>query len=330
MALDTDRVPPGVALDEDGQSFARAPTVAIPTPLIQWDRVTAWFSRQPVVRFLSANLLRRILLSNLVGLFLLLVGILYLTQYHTWLIGAKRDALKTQGEIIAAAIAANAKVSRQEIDLDPSKLPEAEGSLIPFRDDGFAALELSIRPEQVTPILRRLTQHTQVRARIYGRDGSPIVDSASFLLPGQIKKGELKSDPDSKPKDFWTRLTQWLIDKDLPVYKEIGGGKGTVYREVAAVLKGGPSTPMLLLTNDGDQIVAVPVPITRAKAVHGVLLLSTRPGEIDDILDQQRNVILLLAAMALAATIVSSLLLDRTVAGPMRKLSDTAMIVSHN
>ncbi len=82
--------------------------------------------------------------------------------------------------------------------------------------DGFAALELSIRPEQVTPILRRLTQHTQVRARIYGRDGSPIVDSASFLLPGQIKKGELKSDPDSKPKDFWTRLTQWLIDKDLP------------------------------------------------------------------------------------------------------------------
>lgn len=324
MALDTDRVPLGTALDEGGDGAVRAQGKAAR------DRIGAWFGRQPVVRFLSANLLRRILLSNLVGLGLLLGGILYLTQYHTWLIGAKQDALKTQGEIIAAAIAANAKVSRQEIDLDPSKLPEAEGSLIPFRDDGFAALELSIRPEQVTPILRRLTQHTKVRARIYGRDGSPIVDSASFLLPGQIKKGEVPIDSNSKPKDFWTRLTQWLIDRDMPVYKEIGSGKGTAYKEVAAVLKGGESTPMLLLTNDGDQIVAVPIPIQRAKAVHGVLLLSTRPGEIDEILDEQRNVILLLAAMAVAATIVTSLLLDRTVAGPMRKLSDTAMIVSRN
>lgn len=324
MALDIDRVPHGIVLEQNSPSLTHAPRPAA------WSRLASWFARQPVVRFLSANLLRRILLSNLVGLGLLLGGILYLTQYHTWLIGAKQDALKTQGEIIAAAIAANAKVTRQEIDLDPSKLPEAEGSLIPFRDDGFAALELSIRPEQVTPILRRLTQHTKVRARIYGRDGSTIVDSASFLLPGQISKGDVRIDSNGKPKDFWTRLTQWLIYKEMPVYKEIGSGKGTAYKEVAAVLKGGASTPMLLLTNDGDQIVAVPVPIQRAKSVHGVLLLSTRPGEIDEILDEQRSVILLLAAMAMAATIVSSLLLDRTVAGPMRKLSDTAMIVSRN
>lgn len=299
-------------------------------PANRWRSTKIWWSRQALVRFLSANLLRRILLSNLAALVLLLVGILYLTQYHTWLIGAKQDALKTQGEIIAAAIAANAKVTRQGIDLDPNKLPEAEGSLIPFRDDGFAALELSIRPEQVSPILRRLTQNTQVRARIYGRDGSLIVDSARFLTPGQISKSETPSELGGKPKDFWTRLTQWLIDKDLPVYKEIGSGKGTAYKEVAAALKGAPPTPMLLLNDAGDQIVAVPVPIQRAKAVHGVLLLSTRPGEIDEILDEQRKVILWLAAMALAAAIVSSLLLDRTVAGPMRKLSDTAMAVSRN
>lgn len=324
MALDTDRIPAGTVLDEVG-----------PSALVResgfTERFRAWFARQPLVRFVSANMLRRILLSNLIGLFLLLGGILYLTQYHTWLIGAKEEALKTQGEIIAAAIAANAKVTRQEIDIDPDKLPEAEGSLIPFRDDGFAALELSIRPEQVTPILRRLTQRTQVRARIYGRDGSLIVDSASFLMPGQISRADdAKPITEGKPKDFWTRLTQWMLDRDLPVYKEIGSGKGTIYKEVAAALRGAPTGPMLLLNNNGDQIVAVPVPIQRAKAVHGVLLLSTRPGEIDDILDEQRNVILLLAALAFAATIVSSMLLDRTVAGPMRKLADTAKIVSRD
>ncbi len=293
-------------------------------------RARAWFSRQPLVRFLSANLLRRILASNLLGLSLLLGGILYLTQYQTWLIDAKQDALKTQGEIIAAAIAANAKVTRQEIELDPAKLPEAEGSLIPFRDDGFAALELSLRPEQVTPILRRLLQNTHVRARIYGRDAALIVDSARFLTPGQISRSDTRVGSEAKPKDFWTRLTQWLLDGDLPVYKEIGSGKGTAYKEITAALKGAPPAPMLLLNDDGDQIVAVPVPIQRAKKVHGVLLLSSQPGDIDGILDEQRKVILWLAAMALAATVITSVLLDRTVAGPMRRLSETALVVSRD
>jgi hypothetical protein len=43
-----------------------------------------WFHRQPLVRFVSASLLRRILVSNLIGFFALLLGILYLGWYHTW------------------------------------------------------------------------------------------------------------------------------------------------------------------------------------------------------------------------------------------------------
>ncbi len=49
------------------------------------------------------------------------------------------------------------------------------------RDDGFAALELSIHPEDVTPILRKLIQPTNTRARIYARDGTLIVDTARSL-----------------------------------------------------------------------------------------------------------------------------------------------------
>ena len=50
-----------------------------------------------------------------------------------------------------------------------------------FRDDGFASLELSIHPEDVTPILRKLIQPTNTRARIYARDGTLIVDTAQTL-----------------------------------------------------------------------------------------------------------------------------------------------------
>jgi two-component system sensor histidine kinase ChvG len=72
------------------------------------------------------------------------------------------------------------------------------------------------------------------------------------------------------------------------------------------------------------------VPIRRFKTIQGVLLLSTRPGEINKILREERSVILMLAAFALFASIVTSLLLARTVAGPMRRLSEAAEQASHN
>ena len=78
----------------------------------------------------------------------------------------------------------------------PTSLPERETSLVPFRDDGFAALSFSIGPEKVTPILRRLIQ-PDIRARVYDRDGRLIVDSqaiscrsASFKPPAASKAAD--------------------------------------------------------------------------------------------------------------------------------------------
>src|SRR6187455_1394803 len=98
----------------------------------------------PLIRFFTRTLQRRIILANTIGLAILLGGIFYLSQYHAWLIDAKRDSLRAQGEIIAAAIAANASLETGRIVLDPDRLPEVEGAKSPFRDDGFAALQLSL------------------------------------------------------------------------------------------------------------------------------------------------------------------------------------------
>lgn len=311
-----------------GDSAADSPSTAVAA----WRAVAAWWRRQPLVRFVSATLVRRILILNLIGLAILLIGILYLSQHRGWLIDAKRESLRVQGEIIAAAIAANASVETERLTLDPDKLPEASNTRIPFRDDGFAALELSIRPERVTPILRRLIQPTNTRARIYARDGTLIVDTATLLKKGAVKRdsGPANNAGWVKTKNFWTRLTHWLIDKELPVYREIGTGPGTSYPEVRMAISSGATTPMLLLNNKGQQIVSMAVPIQRMKAVHGVLLLSTREGEIDEILGEERNAILALFLIALVATVTVSLSLARTVAGPMRRLSATAEIVSNN
>ena len=69
-------------------------------------------------------------------------------------------------------------------------------------------------------------------------------------------------------------------------------------------------------------------PIKRFDEIHGVMMLTTTPGEIDDLLQDERLRIFLLALLAMAATAISSLMLARTVAGPIRKLSEAAEEVS--
>ena len=90
------------------------------------DPLARWFHRQPIVRFVSASLLRRILVSNLIGFFILVGGILYLGWVHTWLIDAKLEALKSQGKIIADSIAAKATAVTRE-HRPRSELPDAQG-----------------------------------------------------------------------------------------------------------------------------------------------------------------------------------------------------------
>lgn len=299
--------------------------------LLSW--VTKALAATFVARYISGSMLRRILVSNLVGLVILLGGVLYLTTTHGWLLEAKRQSLQKQGQIIASAIGENARV-------DPfanTNASESSGGvpMVPYRDDGFAAMELTLSPERVTPILNRIIKPTEARARIYDRGGNLVVDTATLLKKGAGHVARPNPPPDdaSRPRtrNLWTRLMQWLIDGELPVYREIGNANGTAYPEVSRALQG-KSTAVLLLDNRGEQIVAIAEPIRRAKSkvVQGVLFLSSSPDEISKILGEERSVIWTLGAFALLATLTSSWLLAQTVAEPMRRLSAAAEHVSRN
>lgn len=321
----------------------------------------AWYYRQPLVRLIASSLAGRILASNLFGFGVLFLGILYLSLDSSWIIAAKRDSLRTQGQIIAAAVSGNAVVRRDEIVVDPDRLPVRPNALFPIRDDEFAAIKLTIRPEKVAPIFRRLIEPTNTRARIYDRRGNLVVDSSDLLHKGSIdelqarssdmaasgqkatgsspmtddmtgnagKTTQEKAQERPKTKNFWTRLQHLLIGKEVQVYKEIGNANGQAYPEVREALNG-QDAAMLLLNTKGEQIVSVAVPITRLKKVMGVLLLSTPPGEIDKVLAESRSDLWPLAIFAGLASIVTGLLLARTVAGPVRRLSATAEHVSRD
>jgi two-component system sensor histidine kinase ChvG len=278
-----------------------------------------------------SSLTRRIVVLNLAGLVALVIGIFYLNQFREGLIDARVQALLTQGEIMASAVAASATTGSSSIHIDPERLLEQQAAEdAPPPDDFMQSLDFPINPERVAPLLRRVVATATLRARIYDRDGNLILDSRSLYLGGDIVRSELPPPQDAlSPLDrLWGWLKRAFSWQDLPVYKEMGGRNGKILSEVAMALNGAPST-LVRVDEKGESIVFVAVPIQRFKAVLGVLLLNTRPGEIDKIVTAERIAILRVFAVAAAVTVTLSILLAGTIAGPVRRLAEAAERVRH-
>ncbi len=76
-------------------------------------RLGGFLMRLPVVRWFSRSLARRIILSNAVGLLILLGGYLYLNQYKDWLVDAKLDPSSPKVRIRGVAIMGGVNVERK-------------------------------------------------------------------------------------------------------------------------------------------------------------------------------------------------------------------------
>ncbi len=281
-----------------------------------------------------SSLTRRIVVLNLIGLAILVSGILYLNQFRAGLIDAKVQSLLTQGEIIAGALAASAGADTDQVQIDPEKLLESDSNQNNATDDDAlgGSIEFTIDPERAAPILRRLVKPTGSRARIYGRNGELILDSDTFYSRGEVLRYDLPP-PEAEEPDvltqFWRAVKTRTRQYDLPLYTEIGGENGKAYPEVAAALAG-TSVPIVRVNDKGELVVSVAVPVQRMRAVLGVLLLSTRGGDIDNIVAAERWGIVRVSLFAAAVTVVLSMILANTIAGPVQKLASAAERVRHS
>ncbi|MBX3554519.1 MAG: sensor histidine kinase [Pseudolabrys sp.] len=284
-----------------------------------------------LLRFLSehsfSSLTRRIVILNFVGLFALLVGILYLSQFRAGLIDARVQSLLVQGEIIAGAIAASATIETDSLTIDPEKLLELQaGESYGPTDDLLSGLDFPINPERVAPVLRRLVSPTKTRARIYDRDGDLLLDSRNLYGRGDVLRFELPPPTEEKPglaERTVIAIRRWLSRGDLPAYRELGPTNGKGYEEVAQALNGLHAS-MVRINDRGEVIVSVAVPVQRFRAVRGVLMLSTQGADIDDMVQAERLAIFKVFLVAAGVMFVLSLLLAGTIAGPMRRLADSA------
>jgi two-component system, OmpR family, sensor histidine kinase ChvG len=293
-----------------------------------WQRPLDWLSRAGQFFFALSfsSLTRRIVSLNLAGLIALVASVLYLSQFRAGLIDARAQSLLVQAEIIAGAIAASATVDTNTITIDPDRLQDLKPGETYGGPDEYSRLDFSINPERVAPVLLQLISPTKTRARIFDRDGSLILDSRNLYRRGDIQRVELPPPSAEKPgivERAKIAIRTWLNRGDLPLYHELGPEDGKGYLEVVHALDGQKSSEVRI-NERGEVIVSVAVPVQRFREVHGVLLLSTQSGDIDHMVSAERFAILKVGGVASAVMIVLSLLLASTIAGPVRRLADSA------
>jgi two-component system sensor histidine kinase ChvG len=314
---------------EDELASHGADSAASDAPRVKgWQVPLDWLRRAGQFFFALSfsSLTRRIVSLNLAGLVALVASILYLSQFRAGLIDARTQSLQVSAEIIAGAIAASATVDTNTITIDPDRLSDLKNGETYGAPDEYSGLDFPINPERVAPVLRRLVSPTNTRARIYDRDGGLLLDSRSLYSKGDVFRFELPPLSDERPgiaERTMIAIRTWLNRGDLPLYRDLGPENGKGYHEVGEALDGQKSS-QVRVNERGEVIVSVAVPVQRFREVYGALMLSTQGGDIDAMVTAERLAILKVGGVAAAVMIVLSLLLASTIAGPVRRLADSA------
>jgi two-component system, OmpR family, sensor histidine kinase ChvG len=269
---------------------------------------------------LGSSLVRRILLVNLGGLVAMLLGFLWLNQTRVSVIDSRVQSLQVQGEIIAAAIAGTATVDGEAITIDPERLLNLQSG-DPAPEEVLSALEFSLNPERVAPILRRLVMPTRLRARVYDRDGTLILDTRGFIGRGEVTQLELPPPTAGDATIFERSWSMWKRSfgrAAIPPLDDPAGGRPA--QEVMRALQG-VSINVVRVNAQGDTIISAAFPIQRLRAVRGALQLSTQDGDVDEVIAAERlNIFILFAAVTLIMLLVS-LFMANTIAKPMERLA---------
>jgi two-component system sensor histidine kinase ChvG len=307
--------------------------------LPRWREATAWrlsravrlrilrFTRKFLGHYRFNSITRRIIVLNFFGVAILVAGIFYLNQYRVKFMETRVDSLTTQAAIIARAIEQTSKYSGDQ----PAEAGQADDENKIVVPHGLSSPELSFRidPEIVSPMLRDLVGPTKTRARVFDTDGTLISDSWQVYpryQGGRIEgAGEGETDILS---DIWAYLKAWFWTQDLPVYKDMGPD-GKAYEEVRVALAGSPA-PLIRITETGETVISIAMPIQRGSITLGALMLTTQGSDIDELIAQERLQIVAVAGLVVLVTAILSLLLAGTIAEPMRRLAVAAERVRKN
>ena len=267
-------------------------------------------------RALLTPLTRRILAVTLVAPVLLGLGLLFLDEYEDSLIATEIDALRTEGELIAAAIGEGAVAIENE--------SEASGTFMP------AGAARRIDPATARQLIRRLAALASVRARLYDRGGSMIADSRLLRGPGgEVRVVDLPPADNGRVAEMLRQALAWVedtigADANLEPYIEQVNGTAYDFAEVIAAIEQGEAGNAVRIDRGGHKVLTVAVPVQFYKQVAGAVLVSDGDANLEQRLFEVRSAILTIFAWTCVVTVLLSLYLASTIARPIRRLAEAA------
>ena len=247
----------------------------------------------------------RILAINVVALALLGGGLFYLGEYQQNLVATQTDALKTQGQIFAAALGEGA------VDMG---LPSGP----------------ALQPDRAREMMRRLVEPTHMRARLFDAKGALIADSRILGISKQSIQIEEIPAPDQS--NFFGRLAHSFYDDviaripwshDYPPDIENAHPSATDYPAVGHAYQGEIAVTVQSVPS-GGLVISAAVPVQNYKEVIGVVLLSAGSSDIEQAVRAVRFSIAELFLVALAVTVLLSIYLAGTIVRPLRLLAAAA------
>ena len=235
----------------------------------------------------GSRLGRLIVVLNLAGLMVLIVGALGFNELRRGLIEARIDSLRAQGELIANVIEEGAT------RVDPPTL----------------------EPAIADEVLQPLFIPRALRARLFDARGNLVGDSQ---LSVDLVEGPLPLPPAHKRGEL---VMPWAHLNPGPSPKAVADARAALAAEVHNALEGRPISNRRR-SDTGVNLVSVSIPIQRVQAVLGVLTLEA--GDVDQVVAAQRMALLPFILIAIAVALGSSLLLNQLIAQPILRLARAA------
>ena len=260
------------------------------------------------------SLIARLIGLNMLGLLVLVGGFFMFQESRQILTNAYRQSLETQAHLIAGALAPTAQADNPFQFFEPSIMNRL------LQNGGRSDWQL----RDAEAVLARARLVSASRLRLYARNGRLVLDSAYMDRSARVIAKSLPPMPDN---DNMPGFIQGVIKSfsalwrdPTPLLSEFNAADGLRLTEVTRALRGQTASAQRQSEEGGD-ILTVAVPIQGYRAIVGALMVSTRPGEIDALLAEERRLILQLSAIALAVNIITSLLLVANLVVPVRRLA---------
>ncbi len=270
-----------------------------------------------------------IVVANLIGLVILLLGSFALTQYRDGLIEAKLEGVRAQAQIIADVLG--------QVAIDDSVCLPVQSEDLGRAGEPSPVCALRLSSEDVKEVFNRVWDSFEGRVRIYNAPQEALDDGvadASSLLIEDVVLREDKILPEPLPplgaptsasalKQRYDAFTLWLSDI-IPGGFRREAAQRTIEQELNAALASSPfaeerGAASVRVNENGELVASVSVPIRRVQAIYGVV--TAEIGGIDDLVRRARWSILPFFGLGCAAAILSSLLLTTAIAQPIRQLA---------